>query len=103
MALTEKIVMALILFGGFFWLRARARGMNLETQRGKVVFGVFVVLTALLVGEKNLFEHWNFGIYTDLLLKAVLAFASFAVVGIFFLKPGPPEAEAGEEPAPEKR
>ena len=95
--------MALILFGGFFWLRARARGMNLESQRGKVVFGVFVVLAALLVGEKSLFEHWHFGTYTDLLLKAVLAFASFAVVGLFFLKPGPPEAEAAEEPASENR
>ncbi len=95
--------MALILFGGFFWLRARARGMNLENQRGKVVFGVFVVLTALLVGEKNLFEHWHFGTYTELLLKAALAFASFAVVGLFFLKPAPPGAEATEEPAPENR
>ena len=101
MALAEKILMALILFGGFFWLRARARGMNLETQRGRVVFGVFGVLTALLVGEKALFEHWHFGTYTDLLLKAGLALASFAIVGIFFLKPGPPESDTSEDKVPE--
>jgi hypothetical protein len=97
MALTEKILMALILFGGFFWLRSRARGMNLESQRGRVVFGVFIVLTAALIGEKNFFEHWHFGTYTDLLLKAAMAFASFAVVGFFFMKPAPPEGDAAEE------
>lgn len=101
MVLTEKILMALILFGGFFWLRSRARGMNLESQRGKVIFGVFGVLTAALIGEKAFFEHWHFGTYTDLLLKAGLALASFAVVGIFFLKPAPPEADAAEEKASE--
>jgi hypothetical protein len=97
MALAEKIVMALILFGGFYWLRHRARGMNLESQRGRVIFGVFGVLTGMLIGEKTLFEHWHFGPYTDLLLKVALAAASFAVVGFFFLKPGPPEPEPAED------
>jgi hypothetical protein len=101
MVLAEKIVMALILFGGYFWLRERARGMNLESQRGKVIFGVFGVLTAMLIGEKALFDHWHFGTYTDLFLKVALAAASFAVVGLFFLKPGPAEAGAVEEKAGE--
>jgi hypothetical protein len=95
----EKALMALVLFGGYLWLRSRARGMNLETQRGKVVVGVFGILTALLIGEKAIFDHWHFGLYTDLLLRVVLAVASFAVVGLFFLKPGPPVAEGtGEAP-----
>jgi len=97
MGMAEKVVMALILFGGYYWLRHRARGMNLESQRGKVIFGVFGVLTAMLIGEKALFEHWHFGTYTDLLLKVALAAASFAIVGLVFLKPGPPEAESAED------
>lgn len=101
MTLPEKIVMALILFGGYFWLRERARGMNLESQRGKVVIGVFGVLTALLFGEKALFEHWHFGTYTDLLLKGGSAAVTFIAVGLLFLKPAPPEAEAAEGNAPD--
>ena len=97
----EKIVMALILFAGFFWLRARARGMSLESQRGRVIFGIFGVLTALLIGEKAVFDHWHFGAYTDLFLKVLLAAASFAVVGLLFLKPSPPEDRTAEENAPE--
>ena len=100
MVLAEKVVMALVLFGGFFWLRSRARGMNLESQRGKAVFGVFGVLTALIIGEKTLFEHWHFGAYTDLLLKAALAAATFAIVGFFFLNPSASEAEPTEEKTP---
>jgi hypothetical protein len=100
MSFPEKIVMALILFGGYFWLRERARGMNLENQQGKVVIGVFGVLTALLFGEKALLEHWHFGTYTDLLIKGVAAAATFIAVGLLFLKPAPPEAEASESNAP---
>ncbi len=92
--------MAVILFGGYFWLRARARGMNFETQRGRVVIGVFGVLTGLLIGEKAFFDHWHFGLYTDMLLRVVLAAGSFAFVGLVFLKPVKPGSEAsGEEPA----
>jgi hypothetical protein len=101
MVLTEKIVMALILFGGFFWLRARARRMNLENRPGRVIFGVFGVLTALLIGEKAFFDHWHFGAYTDLLLKVALAGGSFALVGLYFLKPGGPEPETTGENAAE--
>jgi hypothetical protein len=90
----EKVLMGLILFGGYFWLRARARGMNLETQRGRIVIGVFGVLTALLIGEKAFFDHWHFGTYTDLALRVALAAGSFAFVGLVFLKPSPPEAES---------
>jgi hypothetical protein len=95
----EKVLMALVLFGGYLWLRSRARAMNQETQRGKIVIGVFGILTALLIGEKAFFDHWHFGLYTDLLLRVVLAVASFAIVGRFFLKPAPPEAE-GIDAAP---
>lgn len=99
MVLVDKIVMAVCLFAGFFWLRERARGLNLENARGKAVFGVFGVLTGLLIGEKYIFERWHFGAYTDLLLKAGFALATFAAVGLLFLKPGP-DAEGAEEPAP---
>jgi hypothetical protein len=85
------------LFGGFFWLRARARSINLDNQIGKSMIGVFVVLPALLIGEKYLFDHWHFGAYTDLLLKAGLALATFPAIGFLFLKPGAPEPETGSD------
>lgn len=93
----EKVLMAVLLFGGYFWLRARARAMNLANQQGKVVVGVFVILTGLLMGEKAFFDHWHFGLYTDLLLRVAMAAASFAFVGLVFLKPGKPDAEAAGE------
>jgi hypothetical protein len=93
----EKVLMAVLLFGGYFWLRARARALNLANQQGKVVVGVFVVLTGLLMGEKAFFDHWHFGLYTDLLLRVAMAAASFAFVGLVFLKPG--KAGAEEEDA----
>ena len=94
MAFTEKIVMLVCLFAGFWWIRERARVINLENQMGKTVLGVFVVLTGLLVGEKWVFDHWHFGFYTDLLLRVVSALAAFAAVGFVFLRPRPVENEA---------
>ena len=94
--------MAACLFAGFLWLRGRARSLDLTHQRGKTVFGVFGVLTALLIGEKYVFDTWQFGPYTSLLLRLGLAIATFAAVGFLFLKPGPPgqAPEEGESAPP---
>jgi hypothetical protein len=100
MPLSEKIVMGLLLFAGYWWLRARARSMNLEGSPGRVIVGVFGVLTALLMGEKALFDHYSFGPYTDLFLKAALAALSFAAIGFLFLRPSPPGADDGEGASP---
>ena len=103
MPIFEKLPLAVILIGSLYWLRARARGMNLEGRQGRAIFGVFIILPALLIGEEKFFEHWHFGTYTDLLLKAVLAFAVVVFVGLFFLKPSPPEADKSGETDPEIR
>lgn len=83
----DKILTLLCLFGGFYWLRARARAVNLENRIGNAVIGVFVLLPAILFGEKYLFDTFHFGPYTDLLFKAVLLAAPFPVIGLVFLKP----------------
>ncbi|HKP97963.1 MAG TPA: hypothetical protein VJ385_19680 [Fibrobacteria bacterium] len=95
--MVDKIVTLICLFGGFFWLRARARSINLENQIGKAVVGVFVLLPAVLFGEKYLFDNYHFGTYTDLLLKVALLLATFPAIGLPFLKPDPgagPDPEA---------
>ena len=96
MAIAEKILMLVCLFGGFWWIRERARILNLENRMGRTMLGVFVVLPALLIGEKYIFDHWHFGAYTDLLLKAGAALATFAAVGFLFLRQGNAAEEQGE-------
>lgn len=93
MVIADKIVTLICLFGGFFWLRARARSINLENRIGKVIAGVFILLPIILFGEKYLFDHFHFGPYTDLLLKVGLLAATFPVIGFAFLKPQAADAD----------
>jgi hypothetical protein len=102
MAMTEKIVLLICLFGGFYWLRARTRSVDLENQMLKAVLGVFVLLPAILVGEKYLFEMFHFGIYTDILLKAALILATFPAIGFGFLRGGAIEGSTPTGPAGSK-
>ncbi len=95
MALADKIIMFLCLFSGFFWLHGRARKMNLETQIDRAVIGVFVLLPAILIGDKYFFEHWHFGPYTDLLLKVLVAAAAFLSIGHGCIRTGEPESMEG--------
>ncbi|MDB5049233.1 MAG: hypothetical protein JWO30_2304 [Fibrobacteres bacterium] len=98
MAIVDKIVTLICLFAGFFWLRERARSIRLENQIGKSVIGVFVLLPAILLGEKYLFDNFHFGTFTDLFLKAVLLLATFPIVGFTFLKPGSPDPAGSPDP-----
>jgi hypothetical protein len=101
MAMTEKIVLVLCLFGGFLWLRARSRAINLENQVGRAMGGVFLLLPALLIGEKYVFDHYlHLGPWTDLLIKTVVTVATFPAIGIFFLKPQTQAAAAGDGEKP---
>ncbi|MEO7427158.1 MAG: hypothetical protein ABI036_18365 [Fibrobacteria bacterium] len=86
MIIADKIVTLLCLLGGFLWLRERARAISLDDQMGRAVIGVFVILPAVLFGEKYLFENYHFGIYTDLLIKAVLLLIPFPLIGFLLLK-----------------
>lgn len=97
MPANEKIVMGLILFGGFLWLRMRARSMDLAARKGSVVFGIFGVLTALLIAGRALFDHWRSG---PLVLKAALLAGCFAAVGFLFLRPSPPASAEADADAP---
>ncbi len=91
MILADKIVTLLCLLAGFLWIRERARAVSLENQIGRAVIGVFVILPAVLFGEKYFFDNFHFGAYTDLLIKAVLLLLPFPLIGFLLLKRSPPE------------
>ncbi len=96
METAEKVVVILCLFGGFLWLRGRARSYSLERQQGRVLVGIFIVLPALLIAETKAFERLHFGPWTDMLLKALILVTTIAAVGYGFLRPAPGEAGAGD-------
>lgn len=100
MSTADKVIVILCVFGGFLWLRARARKAHPERHQVLVLVGVFLVLPALIVGESKLFQHLPYGPATNLLLKASILLCTFAVIGFGFLRPAPPE-ESAETP-PEK-
>lgn len=106
MASLEKTVLILMLFSGFLWLRRRARALSLEGQIQRATLGVFVLLPALLIGEKFLFEQLPFGFWTNLLVKIAGVAATFPLIGYVFLKNPPsgdglqaPPTAAGDVPA----
>lgn len=93
----ERVVLIVCLIGGFLWLRGRARSMNLETRQVTVVVGVFLVLPALLMAEKSLFEKLTWGPWVNAPVMAASLVATFAAVGFGFLRPSRPDGETGEE------
>ncbi|MDQ3002457.1 MAG: hypothetical protein M3Y08_14510 [Fibrobacterota bacterium] len=65
----------------------------------KTIFGVFLLLPAVLIGMNQLFEHWQFGPYVDLLIKVVLLVITFSLIGFVFLKPVPTGSDQDDIPA----
>lgn len=98
MSTADKVVVILCVFGGFLWLRARARKAHPERHQVLVLVGIFMVLPALLVGESRLFQHLPYGPATNLLLKASILLCTFAVIGFCFLRPAPSEESSGTAP-----
>jgi hypothetical protein len=108
MSTADKVVMILCIFGGFLWLRARARAVHAERRQGPVVVGIFLVLPVLLILESRLFAKLPYGPATNVLVKAAVLLSTFAAVGFGFLRPapgGPPgAAPSGDDPAePDRR
>jgi hypothetical protein len=99
MIIADKIVTLLCLLGGFLWLRERVRAVNPDDQMGRAVIGVFVILPAVLFGEKYLFEHYHFGLAADLLIKAVLLLLPFPLIGFLLLKRKQPPEDGAEAAA----
>jgi hypothetical protein len=85
----EKVLMVVCLLAGFIWIRTRARKIKVEHQKNRVILGVFVLLPALILGEKYLVEYFRFNAWTDALLKSFLILATFAAIGYGFLKSSP--------------
>lgn len=86
MSTADKVVMILCIFGGFLWLRMRARAMQAEKRQGLVLLGIFLVLPALLIAESRLFEKLPYGPATNMLIKAAVLVCTFAAVGFGFLR-----------------
>lgn len=101
MSTADKVVMILCIFGGFLWLRIRARAVHAERSQGPVVLGIFLVLPVLLILESRLFAKLPYGPATNALIKAAVLLSTFAAVGFGFLRPSPggsPGSAPGEEP-----
>ncbi len=77
------------IFGGFLWLRARARSVRAERRQGPVVAGIFLVLPVLLILESRLFAKLPYGPATNILIKAAFLVSTFAAIGFGFLRPSP--------------
>jgi hypothetical protein len=84
----EKIVLILCLLAGFLWIRQRSRSIDLESQKGRALFGVFALLPLALLLEKHLFEMFHFGMILNILLKCAILIATFLIVGFGFLRSG---------------
>lgn len=97
MSTADKVVMILCIFGGFLWLRARARSVRAEKRQGPVVLGIFLVLPILLILESRLFAQLPYGPAANILIKGSVLLATFAAVGFGFLRPAPDE-EGPREP-----
>jgi hypothetical protein len=82
----DNVVMIVCLFGGFLWLRTRARAVHAEKRQVSTLVGLFLVLPALLILESRLFGKLPYGSVTNLLLKAAALVATFAAVGFGFLR-----------------
>jgi hypothetical protein len=100
----ERVVLIVCLIGGFLWLRGRSRRMNLESRQVTVVVGIFLVLPALLLAEKALFEKLPWGPWVNAPIMGISLIATFAGVGFGFLRPSGTDGEppghgpAGESP-----
>lgn len=93
METAEKVVFIVLIFGGFLWLRARARAMQAERQVGRALLGLFLVLPALLVAERHFFDTLPLGPWAGLLLECLALAGTIAAVGFGFLRP--PREEPG--------
>jgi hypothetical protein len=93
METAEKVVFIVIIFGGFLWLRARARTMQAERQVGRVLIGLFLVLPAFLIAERHLFDRLVLGPWAGLILESLALAGTIAAVGFGFLRP--PREEPG--------
>lgn len=91
MVITEKIILLVCLFAGFFWIRNRSRQIDLESRMLKSILGVFIILPGALLCEKLLFEKIHFGAWQDIAIKVVVIAITFLVVGLVFLKPNSAE------------
>jgi hypothetical protein len=98
MSTADKVVMIVCIFGGFLWLRTRARTVHAERRQGPVMLGIFLVLPALLILESRLFAKLSYGPATNVLIKAAVLVSTFAAVGFGFLRPAPAGARDSDRP-----
>lgn len=81
----ERVILIVCLFGGFLWLRSRARSMDLSGRK-EWVMGGLLLLIGLLLAEKWLFEKLPQGTVLTLAIKAAALAATFAAIGYGFLR-----------------
>lgn len=74
-------------------MRTQARKLSNSKQSQKALFGIFLVMAPLLLGEKQLFDHLPFERFTNLLIEVLTLALSFGLTWFLFLRPGKLEDE----------
>jgi hypothetical protein len=83
----EKIIVAVVLFSGFTWLRRRSHRADPNAQPTPVLVGIFVVLPVFLLAEAKLVPFIPLTQWPLLAIKVGFLGLAFYGVGRFFIKP----------------
>jgi hypothetical protein len=83
----EKLIIAVVLFAGFTYVRKRARRANPEAQVQPILLGIFVVIPALLLLEAKVLPQLRLEPTSALALKLALLGITFFAVGRWIIKP----------------
>jgi hypothetical protein len=83
----EKLIIAVVLFAGFTYVRKRARRANPEAQVQPILLGIFVVIPALLLLEAKVLPYLRLDATLALVLKLALLGLTFYAVGRWIIKP----------------
>jgi len=83
----EQILLAVVLFSGFTWLRRRSHLMDPEKRTKPILIGIFGLLPVFLLVEAKFLPLLPLTIWPLLVVKVLLLVLTFFAIGKFFVKP----------------
>ena len=87
----ERVIVGLVLFAGFLWLRRRAKRLD-DASRAQALVRTLLFLAPALIGAKWLFDRLPFDRWSNLAVQAAGLAALLVAAGLAFMRPG-----AGED------
>ncbi len=82
------MALAAVVLAGFFWLKRRARHVDLEKRSSWVVLGIFLALPAVLLITNHYFEGQGGKSWAAVALQVAILAIAFAIIGLVFLPKG---------------